>query len=185
MKLIVGLGNPGTEYAKTRHNLGFMVVDHIAKLKELEFYERSKFSAEISEFQVGDEKVVLAKPTTFMNDSGQAVQALSHFYKLTHTDTWVVSDDLDLEFGKVRVRIGGSSGGHNGLKSIIDKVGESFVRFRIGIKTNNLAKIGAHDYVLQRFGQAEEEQLPGVIAQTEGLIKKAFAEGVEHTSSSL
>lgn len=185
MKLIVGLGNPGNEYANTRHNLGYMALDHIAKAKGLEFQNSSKFFALTAEFQAGDQRVILAKPTTFMNDSGQAVQALRHFYKLDLADVWVVSDDLDLEFGKVRVRIGGSSGGHNGLKSIIEKVGEDFVRFRVGIKSENLSKMDPKDFVLQRFSKEDEAELPKVIAQTDELIKKAFSEGVEHTSSSL
>lgn len=185
MKLIVGLGNPGSEYAKTRHNLGYMVLDEIAKAKELKFENCSKFFAETAEFHAGDQKVILAKPTTFMNNSGQAVQALSHFYKIDLADVWVVSDDLDLEFGKVRVRVGGSSGGHNGLKDIIEKIGENFVRFRVGISDDDLEKIGAHDFVLQRFSKAEEIELQAVIAKADELIKKSFADGVEHTSSAL
>ncbi len=185
LQLIVGLGNPGSEYAHTRHNLGFMVLDHIAAQKGLEFDNCSKFFAQTAEFHAGSQKVILAKPTTFMNESGQAVLALSQFYKIEPQDIWVVSDDLDLEFGTVRVRQGGSSGGHNGLKSIIEKIGEDFVRFRIGIKNPTLGTIDAKSFVLQRFNQEEEAKLPNIIEHTDKLIKTTFAKGVAHSSSSL
>lgn len=185
MKLIVGLGNPGREYAHTRHNLGYMVLDHIAKQKGLQFDSCSKFFADTAEFKAGDEKVILVKPTTFVNNSGKAVQALAQFYKLDTSDVWVISDDLDLDFGKVRVRQGGSSGGHNGLRDIIEKLGEDFVRFRVGIKTPQLSQLDSKDFVLQRFSQSEKTRLPKILEQADELVKQTFSDGIAHTSATV
>jgi PTH1 family peptidyl-tRNA hydrolase len=172
MKLIVGLGNIGSQYAATRHNLGFMVIDQLIKTAELpESKENTKFKALISEGMLGDEKVILAKPTTMMNLSGEAIGALQRFYKTAPEDIWIVHDDLDLVFGKLRVRLGGGSAGHNGLKSIIEAVGENFGRFRIGISNTRLNNPVATDaFVLAEFDVTEQESLSSIISQTAKLV---------------
>src|SRR3989344_2597173 len=131
--LIVGLGNPGTKYAQTRHNAGFLAVDALAG--ELEAGMKKKFllPVEMGETTIAGEKVVLAKPTTFMNLSGKAVAALARKFRVTPERIIVISDDVALPLGTVRVRVGGSAGGHNGLKSISDMIGENFTRVRIGV----------------------------------------------------
>lgn len=133
MKIITGLGNPGTEYAKTKHNVGFMFVDALAdKLGVTEW--KDKFDAKIGEGRIGMEKVLLVKPQTYMNDSGRAVGPVMHFYKLTPEDLIVAHDDMDIPAGTIRIRKKGSAGGHNGIKSILAHVGdEHFSRVRIGI----------------------------------------------------
>lgn len=133
MKVIVGLGNPGSEYAKTKHNVGFMFIDAMAeKLGVSEW--RDKFEAKIAETRIGSEKVLLVKPMTYMNESGQAVGPIMSFYKLLPEDLIVVHDDMDIPAGTIRIRKKGSAGGHNGIKSILAHIGdEHFARVRIGI----------------------------------------------------
>ena len=133
MKVIVGLGNPGREYAQTKHNVGFMLVDALAaQLGVTEWRER--FDALIAETRIGAEKVLLVKPQTYMNESGKAVGPLVHFYKLPTEDLIVAHDDMDIPVGTIRIRKKGSSGGHNGIKSLLAHVGdEHFARVRIGI----------------------------------------------------
>ena len=152
MKLIVGLGNPGTKYERTRHNLGFAVVDALAKRWAIETI-REKFHAFFGDGAVRGQRVVLLKPTTFMNRSGQAVMAAGRFYQAEREDLLVVSDDLALPLGRIRVRSGGSAGSHNGLQDVIDRVGFSdFARLRVGI---DAPRGDPSAYVLSRFGPDE------------------------------
>src|SRR5689334_6786030 len=131
MKLIVGLGNPGKEYAGTRHNIGFRILDALA---ESPFKDESKFKSEISEMRVGSEKVILAKPTTFMNNSGEAVQALKSFYKLEDGDILVIQDEMDYMPGVFAFSFGNGPAGHNGIASIQEMLAtRDFARLRIGI----------------------------------------------------
>lgn len=133
MKLIIGLGNPGADYADTRHNIGFMVVDKLARelgTQTPQWQEEEKFNA--MTVKIGD--VMLIKPISFMNRSGEVVAKIMRYYKLTPADIWVIHDDLDLPIGKIRIREKGSSAGHNGVKSMIEQLhSDSFVRFRLGI----------------------------------------------------
>mgnify|MGYP005616336123 FL=1 len=136
-KLIVGLGNIGKEYQGTRHNSGFMAVDEYAKANGFpEWQEKTKFKAYVTEDFVAGKKVILAKPTTLYNLSGESVRALKDFYKLTNKDITIVHDELDLPFGTVKSKQGGGSAGSNGLKSIISHIGVDFQRIRIGIKND-------------------------------------------------
>lgn len=154
MKLIVGLGNPGTQYEGTRHNVGFDVVGLLAKRWNISL-ATEKFHAWFGKGEIAAEEVVLLKPTTWMNRSGHAVAAAGRFYKLELTELLVVVDDLALPIGRLRVRPGGSAGGHNGLQDIIDRVGsDTWCRLRIGIG----ARVG-HPvrYVLSRFDADENE----------------------------
>lgn len=151
MKLIVGLGNPGREYAATRHNVGFMVIDRLAHKIGLAV-EKKKFKALVGQGQLSHEKVLLAKPQTFMNLSGEAVSALLHWYKLETADLIVVFDDMDLPPGKLRIRLEGGSGGHKGMESIIRELGsESFTRLRIGVGKPEMPDFDGADYVLSRL----------------------------------
>ena len=181
MKLIVGLGNPGSEYKLTRHNVGFMVIDELAKTLGVELSPEKKLKAEIC-ITLRAETLILAKPDTFMNNSGSSVSKIAAFYKINPDDIWVISDDLDLEFGKIRVRKGGSSGGHNGLKDIIEKVGEDFVRFRVGIKNASLEKIPSEKFVLSKFSAEEQNELDNIIRNTLDLLLEALQNGIEHKS---
>lgn len=160
MKLIVGLGNPGPNYNFTRHNFGFLTLDFYLKLQQIT-WQNPKMDAIWA--KVGDN--ILIKPQTFYNDSGRAVQSFCHFYKIAPADTIVICDDFDLEFGQIRYRANGSSGGNNGLKSISAHLGTTdFPRLRLG--TNNSAlrqKIGDVDFVLSRFTPEEKSQLPDLL----------------------
>ena len=133
MKIIAGLGNPGAEYAATKHNVGFMLVDALAVRLNAPVWKEDFFSA-VTEVRIGGEKVFLVKPLTYMNNSGEAVGPMLSYYKMTADDLTVVHDDMDIPAGTVRIRKKGSSGGHNGIKSIIAHVGgENFARVRIGV----------------------------------------------------
>ena len=136
MKLIIGLGNPGAEYKATRHNAGFMAVEEIATFYGAdEFKKTDKFKALLSECIIEGEKVILAMPQTFMNLSGQSLVALMSYYKIPLEDVIVIYDDADIPYGALRIRIDGSAGGHNGIKSIIKETGkQEFTRIRLGIK---------------------------------------------------
>lgn len=163
-KLIVGLGNIGKEYEGTRHNSGFMVLSSYAKQNDFpDWQEKAKFKAYIAEDFVGGKKVILARPTTLYNLSGEAVRALKDFYKLSNKDITIVHDELDLPFGTVKEKIGGGSAGSNGLKSIISHIGADFKRVRIGIKNEQLEKMDSADFVLAKFSSAEKKQVDEII----------------------
>lgn len=153
MKLLVGLGNPGTEYEKTRHNIGFMAVDAIAHRHNF-LAPKLKFRSEIREGVIAGHKLLIQKPLTFMNLSGAAVQELCRFYKILPSDVIVFHDDLDLAFGKVKIKQGGGNGGHNGLKSLDSHVGNAYWRIRLGIgHPGEKAKVTG--YVLGAFSLEE------------------------------
>jgi PTH1 family peptidyl-tRNA hydrolase len=174
MKLIVGLGNPGAEYQNSRHNIGFMVLDSMADLWGVHFEAHKKLKSELLVTMKNSETLILAKPQTFMNLSGIAVQKIAHFYKINSKDVLVISDDIDLEFGKIRVRTQGSSGGHNGLQNIIDSIGKEFIRIRVGVGSNRAENIPAENYVLQPFSASQMAQLPEIIENTIKHIAKVL-----------
>ena len=154
-KLIAGLGNPGERYKNTRHNLGFMAIDEIAlKLNVMQFV--NKFHAEFTSLQVENYKILLLKPQTFMNNSGIAIRECAAFYKIPPQDILVIHDELDLETGKIKIKIGGGSGGHNGLKSIDQNIGNNYYRLRFGVgKPEHKSQVS--DYVLHSFNHDEIE----------------------------
>ena len=157
MKLVVGLGNKGREYENTRHNMGFMLVDRYLQYKNITDKFKEKFNAMYIETTINNEKVIFIKPMTYMNNSGIAVRAFLDFYKLNSEDVLVISDDLDLDLGKFRLRRNGSSGGHNGLKSIISHLGTNdFKRLRIGISND---KDDVINYVLSKFSKKELNEI--------------------------
>jgi len=162
MKIVVGLGNPGRQYAGTRHNVGFDVIDYLAKGPAVGPF-RSAFQAEVAEFTEGGEKVLLVKPQTFMNLSGRSVRALLDFYKLTPADLLAVCDDYNLPLGKLRVRAKGSHGGQNGLRNIQEQLGtDEYPRLRMGI--GQPAPGEAVDFVLTRFKPGERAVAEEAIA---------------------
>lgn len=158
-KLIVGLGNPGKQYEETRHNVGFKVIDLLATKMEI-ILNKEKEKAVIGEGRFGVNKVVLVKPMTFMNISGQAVGPLAKWYKVEPKDILVIYDDLDLPVGKLRLRLKGGAGGHNGIKSLIQYLGtEEFPRIKIGIGRPPVPGPSTADYVLGRFASEEIEMV--------------------------
>lgn len=153
MKLVIGLGNPGKDYERTWHNAGFLALDKLAdELGTGKFKTEKKFSTETAAGKLGREKVILAKPQTFMNESGRAVAAMLKFYKLSVNDLLVIHDDIDLPLGKLRIAKDSSAGGHNGIKSIISSVGsQDFLRIKMGVRTEVTDKMKAADYVLKKI----------------------------------
>lgn len=176
MKLIVGLGNPGKQYARTRHNVGFMVLDKLQEeLQSSDWKLSKKFNAEICEYNTGDEKKILAKPMTFMNDSGQAVGLIVKFYKLKPEDVTVVHDDKDLKLGEIKIQENRGDAGHNGIRSIIEHLGtKNFTRVRVGVASENEKKMtDTGKFVLGRFGIMEKKKLKEVIQKATKQIRKS------------
>ncbi|MFA6169188.1 MAG: aminoacyl-tRNA hydrolase [Candidatus Margulisiibacteriota bacterium] len=175
MFLVVGLGNPGAEYAKTRHNLGFRVVDELAGRLKLSF--RAKHQALIAEGQVGDHKTSLAQPQTYMNNSGQSVKEIVSWHKLPNEKLIVIYDDVDLEVGQVRVRESGSAGGHHGIESIMSHLNSgAFVRIRIGIGRPSAGGDVAN-YVLGRIAADQQEALALAIQTAADAALEAILHG--------
>lgn len=158
MKLIIGLGNPGDEYANTRHNMGFMTLDRFAKKHNLDFKLESKFKGLISKVDLDGNKALLLKPVTYMNLSGDSIIEVMNFYKISILDILVICDDLDSPLGRVRLRKEGTPGGHNGLKSIQSRCGSTqFKRIKIGIGRSDI--ISVVDWVLMKLTKDEIAQL--------------------------
>ena len=176
MKMIVGLGNPGKEYENTRHNLGFIILDNFAKSLGVSI-DKKKFNALYTDLFIDGEKILLIKPLSYMNLSGEVVQSFANYYDIDFGDLLVISDDLDLNFLDYRLRLFGSSGGHNGLKDIERCLGTNkFRRFRIGISNNK--SIDTKDYVLGKFSKddakAIDEFLPKTVDILNDFIKLDF-----------
>lgn len=176
MKLIAGLGNPGTKYARNRHNVGFMALSHLAHAAKTEF-NRQRFNAQLAEVTLGGERVLLVKPQTFMNLSGSAVGKLAAFYRIPRRDVMVVYDDLDLPFGKIRLRAEGSHGGHHGMESMIGVLGGSDIpRLRIGIGRPDPAQDIGH--VLGNFSVDEHSILDEVLGRSEQALRVWVNDGI-------
>ncbi len=176
IKLVIGLGNPGTEYEGTRHNIGFELVDRIAAQTDSKWSRERKFRAKVTK---GKDGVILAKPLTYMNLSGNAVARLGRFYKLHPRQILVVYDDLDLPIGKIRFRKEGSSGGHNGMKSIIEFLStKEFPRLKLGIGAAD-EKETVIDHVLGKFSANDAEELEKVLAIAVDGVNCALSEGMD------
>ncbi len=175
MKLIVGLGNPGAKYRGTRHNIGFAVLDELAARWQVSF-ESAPVDALIAKVRGADE-VLLAKPLTFMNASGEAVGALLRYYKIEIADLLVVVDDVQLPLGKLRARVRGSAGGHNGLKSIVAHVGDAFSRLRLGVGRGDPRRDLA-DHVLTRFDADEAAEVERVTARAADAAEMFVTSGI-------
>jgi PTH1 family peptidyl-tRNA hydrolase len=177
MFLIVGLGNPGTEYARTRHNLGFMLVDKLAADAAV-IVRRSECRSLVGSGLIENERVKLAKPQTFMNLSGEAVSCLISKHEPDAAGLIVISDDLALPFGSIRLRERGSAGGHNGLKSIISALGTNeFIRLRIGIQPEH-AIIDAKNFVLNEFTKTEKESLAEILERAAEAMRSVLRDGI-------
>ncbi len=174
--LLVGLGNPGAEYAGHRHNIGFRCIDHLAQQHGVAL-NKKRFKAVYGEGRVGELRVILAQPQTFMNDSGAAVGPLSRWYKIPPERILVIYDDLDLPFGRIRVRPGGGSGGHNGIKSVIAALGtQEFPRIRVGIGRPQHGD--PVDYVLNAFDREQAPFVPDLCARVAQAVETFLRQGI-------
>lgn len=164
--LVVGLGNPGLKYENNRHNVGFNVVEALVRRfcgsASCGFQKVQSVAAEVAAFSISDRKVLLLKPLTYMNLSGQAVSSIMNFYKLSLSDLFVFHDDIDLDFLRIKCKIGGGAGGHNGLKSINSCVGKDYCRIRIGVGRPEIKEM-VSSYVLQDFSKSEMLSITGLI----------------------
>ncbi|MBQ8459688.1 aminoacyl-tRNA hydrolase [bacterium] len=183
MKLVVGLGNIGEKYFFTRHNVGFMVVDKFVMSQNISFKEDKKLKCFITKFKFGDEDLIVIKPTTFMNLSGEAVQLVMNYYKISPDNVLVIYDDLSLELGKMRFRANGSDGGHNGIKSVIKCVGTSDIaRLKIGIGPQ--PPIPSEVFVLKNFTSEQLDELKSVIKKAVSGIEFYLENGMQKTQNS-
>jgi PTH1 family peptidyl-tRNA hydrolase len=186
MKLVVGLGNVGKRYVHTRHNIGFMVVDELARqyaatasdasaqiygLRRTSWKLEPKLQAEVCKIELEDDEIILAKPQTMMNLSGDAVQRLMQKYRLKPADVWVIYDDVDVDFGKLRLRLGATSG-QQGIRSITATIGSQFVHLRMGISLNDRLTEPSEVYVLKPFNDAEAARLTQVISRAAHTIRE-------------
>lgn len=185
MPLIVGLGNPGEKYQNTRHNAGFMILDSIAEQLGASWTEDRQANALVAETNLGGKKLVLAKPQTFMNNSGLAVQSLARTYKFDPCDIWVIYDEAALPFGVLRVRLEGSAGGHNGVKSVISHLGaEDFIRFRFGIGESP-ENMPLDRWVLSKFTKEELADLEELANRAAERIVQCLESGIESVTENL
>ncbi len=180
--IVVGLGNPGKEYEYTRHNVGFLCVDEFVKQQGMQdWIVKKDLKCLQSTGTIGSTRVIAIKPTTFMNNSGEAVQAVLHFYKLTPKDVVVVHDELDIDFGQIRSRFGGSDAGHNGIKSLINHIGADFNRLRVGIGPKKADKQDSAQFVLESFSATEKTHIPAMTREVNALLTEFIAGGsLEH-----
>lgn len=170
VKMIVGLGNPGSKYNDTKHNIGFMAVDRIVKNLDVNFTEDKNFKAEIGSDFINGEKIYFIKPTTFMNNSGIAVKALLTYYNISIKDMIIIYDDLDIEVGKIRFRQKGSAGGHNGIKSIIAHLGtQEFDRIKVGIGRPN-GRMTVINHVLGKFDKNDEIMILNTLDKVDNAV---------------
>lgn len=175
MRLIVGLGNPGPRYADNRHNIGFMAVDTIVRRYSFGPI-RARFQGAVAEGNIGTEKAICLCPTTFMNESGRAVQAAMQFYKIEPSDIVVIHDEIDLPLGKVKVKKGGGAGGHNGLRSIDAHIGPDYWRIRLGVGHPGV-KAAVKNFVLMDFGKEERKLVDKINTVCADCLPLLFAEG--------
>ncbi len=177
--LIVGLGNPGKEYDQTRHNIGFEVLDNFARKQGFDNWILKKdLHSMQAKGTIGSSRVILCKPTTFMNESGRAVKEMQHFYKIDNARTIVVYDELDIDFGHLRTRIGGSAAGHNGVKSVTSACGEDYRRLRIGIGPKKPKQMDTSDFVLAKFDKKQMDHMPELLQETNAVLSEyAHASG--------
>lgn len=188
-KLLVGLGNPGQKYARTRHNIGFEVIDELAKNWSVKLTDNKRFQGHVGESRTASgDRLILLKPTTYMNRSGQSVRALLDWYKLSPSDVLAIYDDMDLPIGRLRLRISGSAGGHNGMKSLISHLGtQTFPRLRLGISRanapenpTNRAVVG---HVLGKFAPDERKVMDAAVHLASEAIEFSLGKGIERTMS--
>jgi PTH1 family peptidyl-tRNA hydrolase len=179
LKAIIGLGNPGEKYRGTRHNIGFAIVDELARRAGVVEFEAGPVEALIAKWRrIGSDPVLLAKPTTFMNLSGQAVGGLMRYFKIDVGDILVLVDEVQLPLGRIRARRNGSAGGHNGLKSIIEHAGAEFARLRLGVG-RGAAERDLADHVLSRFDREEQAEVERMTARAADAAEMFITSGIE------
>lgn len=180
--LFIGLGNPEQSYDGTRHNIGFACLDEFARKNHFDpWVEKKDLKSHITQATLNDARVILCKPQTFMNLSGEAVQAVAHFYKIPDDSIIVIHDEIDIPFGQIRLRMGGSSAGHNGIKSVSQHIGENYGRVRIGIGPKKPAQIDSADFVLQKFSDKEQAALPKLTREVSSVLSE-YAYGAPVTA---
>ena len=177
--LVAGLGNPGPEHARDRHNVGWIVVDELARRHDGSF--KGKFRGRLADVRVGDAKLMLLKPETYMNESGASIQAAAAFYKLPPDQVLVVHDEVDLEIGRLQARLGGGLAGHNGLRSIAQRLGsQEFLRLRVGVgRPGRGDRRPVADYVLSPF--APEDDADAIVARACDAVEALVGEGLDET----
>lgn len=176
--LIIGLGNEGKEYENSRHNIGFTVLNDFAERNDFPGWILKKdLGCHISSHTLGSNRVILCKPTTLMNNSGQAAASVQRYYRVYNNDTLTVYDELAIPFGQIRARVGGEAAGHNGVKSLIQHIGEDFGRLRIGIANEFSEKADAADFVLGRFTKEEQGSIPSVVKEAGVMITECIFSG--------
>jgi len=179
--VIIGLGNPGIKYRLTRHNIGFMAIDEFSNGLNLEFKQVKSYNSMIARGKYNDDRILLAKPQTYMNLSGIAVKKIMSYYKIPTNHLLIVYDDINLEFEQIRIRKKGSSGGHNGMKSIIECLGsENIPRIRIGIGNRCTERnIQYSDYVLSKFTEREHKDIKNLMTRTSSAINSVIMDGFD------
>lgn len=176
--LIVGLGNPGKQYIGTRHNVGFEIINAFALANNFsDWQDNKKFKGSVCQATINDTSVILLKPTTYMNLSGQSARAVMDFYKINLKDVVAVYDELSINFGQIRMRNGGQSAGHNGVKSLISHIGQDFDRIRIGINNEQASKKDSSDFVLSKFTKSEKENLNDLFNEASTIITERIYSG--------
>ena len=176
--LILGLGNPCKQYGCTRHNIGFEVLDYFAKKNDFPAWMAKKdLKCELTIANLGENRVILCKPTTFMNLSGEAAQAVQHFYRVYNPQTLAVYDELAIPLGQLRTRLGGTDAGHNGVKSLIQHLDDDFGRLRIGVGTEISEKADASDFVLGEFTKEEQAVVPKILQEAGAMITEYIFSG--------
>lgn len=185
MKLIFALGNPESRYDHSRHNVGFASLDDWAAQNSATFQAKSRFKALIAELTIADQKVILAKPTTYYNNSGESLRALIDFYQLNPQQILIIADDLALPFGTIRTRQGGSGAGSNGIKSINQHGGEASMRLRVGVWNSLREQIHDADFVLSKFSRHEQDAMPKIFTSTRELIDKFISDKLDSTTLNL
>lgn len=174
--LLIGLGNVGKKYDGTRHNVGFECIDAFASGQGFPAWtEKKDLKCLISKHTIGKLQVIAIKPTTFMNESGQAAAAVQRYFKVSNASTIVIHDDLDVAFGQIRTRIGGGSAGNNGIKSLIAHIGEDFGRIRVGVKNDLLDKMDSADFVLAKFNKVEQANILKLNREVSALLSEYTA----------
>lgn len=178
--LIVGLGNIGEKYSGNRHNIGFQAMDYFAaKFDFPNWSDKPTMRSLISENILENKKIILIKPATYMNSSGEAVQAVQKYYRIANAQTLVVHDDVDIDFGQIRLRTSGAAAGHNGIKSVIAHCGEDFGRVRIGIGPKKPASIPSEDFVLKNFSKKEAADISALLQETNAILSEYCFNGGE------
>jgi len=183
MKLIVGLGNPETKYAKTRHNIGFTVIDALAKRLNTELRVDKEFRSGLAKATHLHHRIFLAQPTTHMNNSGEAISLIAQYYKIDPADVWLVYDDIDIEFGTMKIKPFGSSAGHKGVMSAIEQLGtDRFPRFKFGIRPSDnehlIRNNDTGDYVLEPWSAEQAKKIPAIVNRTVDAIILALEKGL-------